>query len=95
MSALVRVFTPEHDHRLEGLIVCRDHLPKVAAEGDPPFMAEHFTVERAAFWGHRCLMCGVAAVPDRLCGNTDCRRPCIPSGPRSTAAMSARWRTRD
>jgi hypothetical protein len=77
---LVRLFTPEKDHRFEGLIICRDHLRQILAE-DSPFILEHFTADQIAFWNHRCLMCVVDKVPGRLCENEDCRRPLHPQWP--------------
>lgn len=81
LNPLVRLFTPEQGHRLEGLIICRDHVPQIVVAEDPPFIMEHFTAEQVAFWNHRCLMCSVEAVPDRMCENEDCRRPLHPQWP--------------
>ena len=81
MSALVRVFTPDRDHRHEGLVICRDHLRQVVADTDPPFSLDEIADDQATFLGQRCLMCGVDAVPDRLCENVDCRRPLHPQWP--------------
>ena len=80
MSNLVRLSTPEHDHRYEGLIICRDHLPQILTD-EPPFLMEALAVDHVAFWNHRCLMCGVEAAPGRLCQSVDCRRPLHPQWP--------------
>lgn len=78
---LVRVVTPDHDHPREGMIGCRDHVCQVITATDPPFIMEVLTATEISFWGHRCLMCGVEAVSDRLCENESCRRPLHPQWP--------------
>ena len=77
---LVRIFTPDQDHRLEGLIICRDHVPQVV-DGDPPFILEELAADQTALWGHRCAMCEVEPSPGRLCENEGCRRPLHPQWP--------------
>ena len=79
--ALVRVYSPDHSHPYEGMIICRDHLRQIFTGDEPPFVLEEIPVDRAAFWNHRCLMCGVDAVPERLCENDRCRRPLHPHWP--------------
>lgn len=79
-AALIRIFTPDRDHRLEGLVVCRDHVRQVV-EGDPPFIMEELAADQAAFLGQRCAMCEVEPAPGRLCENEDCRRPLHPQWP--------------
>ena len=80
-SPLQRLFTPEQSHPYDGMIICRDHLRQVLPGDGPPFILEEIAVDQAAFWNHRCLMCGVDAVPGRLCENEDCRRPLHPQWP--------------
>lgn len=81
MSALVRIVTPDHDHRLEGMVICRDHVRQLITETDPPFIMEWLTATEISFFGHRCLMCGVDSAPDRLCENESCRLPLHPQWP--------------
>lgn len=76
MSALVRVTTPR---RQEGLVLCSDHLREMSAEVD--LLHEDVPDQAAAFWGHRCLMCGVDPVPGRFCESVDCRRALHPQWP--------------
>lgn len=73
---LFRVVSPDRRHRYEGAIFCQEHLRQVIPDGDPP--VQQLDAEQAAFWGHRCLMCGVEPAPDRLCENENCRRPLHP-----------------
>ena len=80
-TALVRVITPEQNHRQEGLIVCREHLREAIAPEDPPFVAEPIPADRAEFWNYRCLMCGVDPSPGRRCENADCCRDLPPQWP--------------
>lgn len=85
-TPLVRVFTPEQHHRFEGLVICRDHLRQIVGD-DPrgpsydPFILEEIPTDRAEFWHHRCLMCGVDPSPGRRCENADCRRELHPQWP--------------
>lgn len=78
---LVRVYSPDHDHPYEGMIICRDHLRQILIGDKPPFELEEISADRVTFWNHRCLMCGVDAVPDRLCENEDCRKALHPQWP--------------
>lgn len=78
---IVRLSSPDQDHPHEGLIICRDHLRQILTGDEPPFIMEPIAVGEAAFWNHRCLMCGVDEVPGRLCENVDCRRPLHPQWP--------------
>jgi hypothetical protein len=82
MSTLVRVFTPERDHRHEGLVICRDHLRQVVADTDPPFILADIADDQAVFLGQRCLMCvsGIEA-PGRTCESDSCVRPLHPQWP--------------
>jgi hypothetical protein len=80
-DVLVRVFTPDRDHPYEGLIICRDHLRQILSGDDPPFILEEIDAARATFWNHRCLMCGVDPVPDRVCQNDRCGRALHPQWP--------------
>jgi len=80
-DALVHVSSLKHDHPYEGLIICRDHLRSVFDEDLLPAVLTVLPVEVVAFWRHRCLMCGVDAVPGRLCENAGCRRPLHPQWP--------------
>lgn len=73
--ALVRVVQSPH----EGMIVCRDHLADIA--GGTVIAHEEIPAAQVAFWGHRCLMCGVDAIPGRVCANEDCGRPLRPQWP--------------
>lgn len=76
--SIVRVtYPPRH----AGVIICRDHLEQL---GDVELLGEdvrhdEILSEAVAFHGHRCLMCGVDAVPDRSCEN--CQRPLHPQWP--------------
>jgi len=74
-APLVRVVQSPHD----GVVVCRDHLAQLEAGA----VVAHVEIPaaQAAFWGHRCLMCGVDAIPGRLCENEGCRRPLHPQWP--------------
>lgn len=76
MNSLVRVTAPR---RHEGVILCSDHLRQLAIDVD--LAHEDIPAELAAFWGHRCLMCGVDATPGRYCENADCRRALHPQWP--------------
>jgi len=81
-SPIVRLATSKHDHPYEGMIICRDHLEQILLTNDvPPVVLEEIAASQVAFWNHRCLMCGVDAVPGRLCENADCRRPLHPEWP--------------
>jgi len=80
-DVLVRVFTPDRDHPYEGLIICRDHLRQLLSGDEPPFILEEIDAAKALFWNHRCLMCGVDPVHDRVCQNERCRRPLHPQWP--------------
>ena len=78
-TSLVRVTYPL---RHAGVIVCLDHLTQL---GDVERQHDHrhdaIDAEVVASQGHRCLMCGVDAVSDRLCESADCRRPLHPQWP--------------
>ncbi len=83
---LVRVVTPpdptlaiyaRHPH--EGMVICLEHLRQIAHDADPT--VEEIPAKQAAFWGHRCLMCGVEPSPCRQCENEDCRRALHPQWP--------------
>lgn len=73
---LLRVTAPR---RHEGVILCPDHLRQMALEVD--LAHEEMPSQAVAFWGHRCLMCGVDAAPGRYCENVDCRRALHPQWP--------------
>lgn len=73
MSALVKVVAPPH----EGMIICLDHLSQV----EDVSIYEELPADQVAFWGHRCLMCGVDSVPGRSCGNENCKKPLHPQWP--------------
>ena len=66
-------------HKYEGMVICRDHLRQISSDVDPPL--QELAADLAAFWGDRCLMCGVDPSPDRRCENEDCRRPLHPQWP--------------
>ena len=78
-SRVVRVTYPL---RHAGVIVCLDHLMQL---GDVERQHDHrhdaIDAEVVASQGHRCLMCGVDAVPGRSCENVRCRRPLHPQWP--------------
>lgn len=74
-SPLVRVTRPRH---YEGAIFCLDHLRELSV---PQLRVTQFSPDVVAFWGHRCLMCGVDPVPGRHCENEECRRPLHPQWP--------------
>lgn len=84
MTQLVRVITPQDPalpvyahHPHEGMIICIEHLRQI--DCDPTVDA--LPADQVAFWGHRCLMCGVEAVADRLCRNDRCAKPLHPQWP--------------
>lgn len=84
MTVLSRIITPHDSMRPtyvrnphEGAILCDDHLRQI--DVDPT--TEEITAEQAAFWGYRCLMCGVEPSPGRRCENEDCRQPLHPQWP--------------
>lgn len=81
MSTLVRIVTPagRSPHRLEDVIICPDHLRRLAPDEDVPVI--EIPAAAAAFWGDRCLMCGVSAVPGRVCENVGCERALDPQWP--------------
>jgi len=78
--SLVRVtYPPRH----AGVVICLDHLMQL---GDVERLGQdvrhdEILSEVVAFHGHRCLMCGVDAVPGRSCENARCRRPLHPQWP--------------
>jgi hypothetical protein len=76
LRTLVRTHQPH-----EGMIICLDHLRQIVVDTDPALAFEEIAAEQAAFWNHRCLMCGVEAAPGRLCESVDCRRPLHPQWP--------------
>lgn len=78
---LVRVVSPtgHRPHVHEGMIVCFEHLRQLELSARPPI--KEIPDDQAAFWGHRCLMCGVDAAPGRVCENVDCRRTLHPQWP--------------
>lgn len=78
--SLVRVtYPPRH----VGVIICLDHLRQLGAVELLRQNVRHDEIlsEVVAFHGHRCLMCGVDAVPGRRCENDRCRRPLHPQWP--------------
>lgn len=75
VPTLVRVVQAPH----EGMIVCRAHLREIAV--GVVLAHEEIPTAQARFWGDRCLMCGVAAVPGRRCANVDCGDPLHPQWP--------------
>jgi len=75
MNALVRV---THPPRYAGVILCADHLNQL---DDSELVHDALAPDAVAFWGHRCLMCGVDAAPGRTCENVDCRRTLHPQWP--------------
>ena len=75
MSALVRVTQPP---RYAGVILCAQHVDQL---DDSALVHDELPADAVAFWGHRCLMCGVDAAPGRTCENADCRRPLHPQWP--------------
>lgn len=83
MTPIVRISTQHRDHRYEGLIVCRDHLLQLQTGywDAPAAVIKEIAADQVAFWNHRCLMCGVTPVTDRVCGNDDCRQPLHPQWP--------------
>lgn len=79
-TALVRVtYPPRH----AGVIICLDHLEQLGAVEllGQDVRHDEIVSEVVAFHGHRCLMCGVDAAPDRRCENDRCRRPLHPQWP--------------
>lgn len=74
-NTLVRVTHPRH---YEGAIFCLDHLRQLSV---PRLSVAQFSPQDVTFWGHRCLMCGVDAIPGRLCENAECRRALHPQWP--------------
>lgn len=61
----------------------RDRLPnhfRQIATGRASAHAE-LSADLATFWDDHCLMCGVEAVPDRLCENVDCKKLLHPQWP--------------
>ena len=83
-ASLVRVQAP---HKHEGMVICRSHLSALASMESPPAnYLEGRDIQRipsdvVAFWGDRCLMCGIDASPGRVCTNDDCRAPLHPQWP--------------
>ena len=83
-TSLLRVgsgeFPPKSTgHKHDGMIICRDHLRQIAPDEEPPI--QELPADFVAFWGDRCLMCGVDPSPGRLCESADCRRPLHPQWP--------------
>lgn len=85
--ALVRITYPS---RHAGVVLCRDHLSQlrsvelrrsILVEDLRTEVIEDLRTEDVASHGHRCIMCGVAAVPDRRCEYDRCRRPLHPQWP--------------
>jgi len=74
-NTLVRVTYPRH---VEGAIFCLDHMRQLSV---PRLTVTQFSAEAVTFWGHRCLMCGVDAVPGRHCENDRCKRALHPQWP--------------
>jgi hypothetical protein len=64
---------------LDGMIVCHDHLRQLS--GAAVLAHEVMSASTATFWGDRCGMCGVDAVPDRVCESESCRKPLHPQWP--------------
>jgi hypothetical protein len=77
-SVLARVTAPR---RLRELILCPRHLRQIVELDGATLEHEVLTDDQLELWDMRCLMCGVAAVPDRRCANSDCGRPLHPEWP--------------
>lgn len=75
MSTLVRILSPNgpRPHVHEGMVICFEHLRQLELAVKPPI--KEIPEDQIAFWGHRCLMCGVDAAPGRVCENEDCKKP--------------------
>lgn len=72
---LVQVVQPSHD----GLVLCRDHLRQIF---DGAVVAhKELPAHLSAFWGYRCMMCGVLPVADRFCESESCQAPLHPQWP--------------
>lgn len=83
-TKLVRVVTPSdpalpiyHRHPHEGMIICLVLLRQI--DCDPT--VEELPADQVAFMGHRCLMCGVAPSPGRICENESCGSGLHPQWP--------------
>jgi hypothetical protein len=69
------------------MVICRTHLAELSEMSTPrENYHEGYDIrlipdEVVAFWGDRCLMCGVDASPGRACMNDDCRAPLHPKWP--------------
>jgi hypothetical protein len=84
VTVLLRIVTPPDPnlslyarHLHEGAIFCAEHLRQV--DVDPT--TEEIPDDQVAFWGYRCLMCGVKPSFGQQCANEDCRRPLHPQWP--------------
>jgi hypothetical protein len=76
MTELVRI-TQEP---WENVIVCAEHLRQLSPDSD---LLAHSVIaaDLAEFWGDRCGMCHVPAVPGRVCANVDCGKELHPQWP--------------
>jgi len=96
MSALVRIITlPDpvlgiRQHPHDGMIICPEHLRQIALDVEPTY--DELPVDQVAFWRHRCLMCDVESVSDRVCSNADCGKSLHPQWPAVYCSNDcARW----
>ena len=66
-------------HPHEGMIICIDHLREITVDIEPTFV--DLPADQAAFWGQKCLMCGVTPAPGHQCQHEDCNKPLHPMWP--------------
>ena len=96
---LVRVTRPS---RLVGVIACLDHLTQLRDlvqrqslphddQERPAFLHVEIPWEIVELHAHRCLMCGVKAVPNRRCENDSCTRELHPQWPAVYCCNECAW----